>query len=143
MALALLGACLTMAACGSGDGDSSASSAEAALAKLEREEKLGSEVTSYIAFEAHWTKRFRYTADTTSGEAGTVQIGFTNPQDFRHNIALEDSGGKTVARTETIGEGTTSTIARLKPGTYRYYCSLPGHRAAGMEGVLTLERPQS
>jgi len=26
----------------------------------------------------------------------------------------------------------------LKPGTYHYYCGIPGHEAAGMKGVLTV-----
>ena len=27
----------------------------------------------------------------------------------------------------------------LKPGTYEYYCPVDGHRAAGMEGTLTVK----
>jgi plastocyanin len=40
----------------------------------------------------------------------------------------------------TVGQGGTSTVsASLKPGTYTFYCSVPGHREGGMEGKLTVE----
>ena len=37
-------------------------------------------------------------------------------------------------------DGGTSTIdiANLKAGTYTFYCSVPGHEAAGMKGTLTV-----
>jgi len=27
----------------------------------------------------------------------------------------------------------------LKPGTYQFYCPVPGHKAAGMKGTLTVQ----
>jgi uncharacterized cupredoxin-like copper-binding protein len=27
----------------------------------------------------------------------------------------------------------------VKPGKYTFYCSVPGHRQAGMQGILTVK----
>ena len=39
-----------------------------------------------------------------------------------------------------VSNGGTSTVsATLKPGSYTFYCSVDGHRAAGMVGTLTVK----
>ena len=68
-----------------------------------------------------------------------VTVDFKNPQSLTHDVAIEDSSGKEVGKTELICEGETSTTVDLKPGTYTYYCTVPGHREAGMEGTLTVK----
>ena len=47
--------------------------------------------------------------------------------------------GEVVGQTELIAEGSDSTVVDLKPGTYHYFCTVPGHREAGMEGTLTVK----
>ena len=50
-----------------------------------------------------------------------------------------EQDGKELAGFEPITEGAESLSADLKPGTYTFYCSVTGHREAGMEGTLTVE----
>jgi plastocyanin len=77
--------------------------------------------------------------DTTSldAKAGKVTIDFDNPAPLEHNVAIEE-GGSVLAESETIAEGKTSVSAELKPGTYTFLCTVPGHAEAGMEGTLTV-----
>ena len=67
---------------------------------------------------------------------GIIRIDLVNVQTGVHNLVLEGVPG---FRVEVAGKGDEdSAKVELEPGTYTYYCSLPGHRAAGMEGTLTV-----
>jgi uncharacterized cupredoxin-like copper-binding protein len=37
-----------------------------------------------------------------------------------------------------VGNGVSSFSATLSPGTYTFFCQVPGHRAGGMLGTLTV-----
>lgn len=78
--------------------------------------------------------------DTTklSAKAGKVTIDFKNPSAIPHNVVIEQNGEE-LAGFEPIAQGEESETADLEPGTYTFYCSVPGHREAGMEGTLTVE----
>ncbi|MGH3135049.1 MAG: plastocyanin/azurin family copper-binding protein [Gaiellaceae bacterium] len=76
---------------------------------------------------------------TTSLEAaaGTVTISMENPSSVPHNVAIK--GNDVDVKGEVVLQGGTSTVsADLGPGTYTFYCSVPGHEAAGMTGTLTV-----
>jgi plastocyanin len=79
--------------------------------------------------------------DTTelSGKPGKVTIDFTNPATLEHDVAIEAEGGEEIAGSELIGKGKTSVSAELAAGTYTFFCTVPGHREAGMEGTLTVK----
>jgi plastocyanin len=79
-----------------------------------------------------------YNVTEASASAGKATIELVNSQSVTHDLAIEDSNGKTIGKTERISEGITSTAVVLKPGEYVVYCSVPGHRKAGMKGHLTV-----
>lgn len=81
-----------------------------------------------------------FASDSAESEAGEVDLEFENPQSVPHNVAIENSKGEVIGETETIAEGGSATAVDLKPGkTYTYFCTIPGHREAGMEGTLTVK----
>ena len=80
-----------------------------------------------------------YTETDVSAKAGNDTIDFNNPASIGHDVVIEDQSGSEVASTDMITDSTTSTTADLKPGTYTFFCSVPGHREAGMEGTLTVK----
>ncbi len=94
---------------------------------------------STVKLEANPNATNSFTSTEASAKAGKVTIDFKNPQAFRHVVNIEDSKGERIGETQTINDDSTSLELELKPGTYAYYCSVPGHRKAGMEGTLTVE----
>ena len=81
------------------------------------------------------------TDDTTelSAKPGKVTLDFTNESPVGHNVVIEDSGGKEIASTDVITGQSTTAEFTVKPGTYTFFCSIPGHEQAGMKGTLTVK----
>lgn len=73
----------------------------------------------------------------TSAEAGEQTIFLANEGAAPHDVTIEEAGDETVAEAEG-GETDEGTID-LDAGTYTYYCSVAGHREAGMEGTLEVQ----
>ena len=143
VALVLVLASLALVACGGSD---DSSSSESTATETTAESNGGGEAegksagsANAIAFEADPAGGLAYTATAVTAKAGKDTIDFTNPQPLMHDVAIEDSSGKTVAQTSTVAEGSDSTTAELEPGEYTFYCTVPGHREGGMEGTLTVK----
>lgn len=54
-----------------------------------------------------------------------------------HNINIDALGVK--SSTIKTGEATSVTFTASKTGSFEYYCSIPGHKAKGMWGTLTVQ----
>jgi mono/diheme cytochrome c family protein len=70
--------------------------------------------------------------------AGQPQIDSPNESSVDHNIALEGGGVNEVG--PVVKNGGVSTInVTVQSGEYTFFCTVTGHRAAGMEGTLTVK----
>jgi plastocyanin len=145
--LALALASVALVACGSSNNSSSSSSATETTSSGETtsggagggKEEGGGGGGSTLKFEADPEGQLAYTTTEATAKAGKVTVEFNNPQGLEHDVAIEGPSGEEVGKTELIAEGSDSTTVNLKPGTYHFYCTVPGHREAGMEGTLTVK----
>ena len=91
--------------------------------------------TVQLAAPADGSLKFDKT--TLDAKAGNVTIDLDNPSSTPHAVAIEGNGVDQSSQTVTASK--TSVTADLKPGTYTFFCPVPGHRQAGMEGTLTVK----
>ena len=70
--------------------------------------------------------------------SGRVEVTLANASPVDHNVTVA-KGSDVVGATETVAGSDTRTVVSLSPGDYVFYCSVTGHRAAGMEGKLTVK----
>lgn len=68
--------------------------------------------------------------------AGNVSFVLINDDRQLHTLTIE---GFELQAIRAGGGETNGGFVNLEPGTYVYYCEVPGHRPAGMEGTLTVE----
>ncbi|QBI18293.1 hypothetical protein ER308_01045 [Egibacter rhizosphaerae] len=67
--------------------------------------------------------------------AGEIGFVMENEGQTEHDIHVEELGDEEIVPLTSGGETGTGTV-ELEPGTYTLYCSVPGHREAGMEFTL-------
>jgi plastocyanin len=113
---------ITLAACGGGsDGGSSA----------------GGDATDG-AIAVTGTDDLKFDKTELTAPAGEITFELTCGDAVEHDITIEGQNGDEPVAVCAAGETATGSI-ELEAGSYTYYCSVPGHRAAGMEGELTVE----
>jgi plastocyanin len=89
--------------------------------------------------QANAEGELKYNTTSLTAKAGNVSIDFTNMASLAHNLTIESSSGTQVGATPTFQGGSKTLSVNLKPGTYKFFCTVPGHRQAGMEGTLTVQ----
>ena len=110
-----LGLGFTLAACGDDDDDAGASATAGGA-----EQTLNVKATDALKFDP----------DTLTATAGVIRIVQDNTGAITHTFLIDGQDFKLT--NEESGE------IDLAAGDYVFYCDVPGHRAAGMEGTLTV-----
>ncbi len=84
-----------------------------------------------------WTagQQLEYTEAPTEFAGGEVTVALVL-EGLAHNVVFEELGDQVLVEGEA--EGVFTDVVTIEPGEYTYYCSLPGHREAGMEGTVTV-----
>lgn len=127
---------LALAACGGGDDDKTTSAATTTTTTQAGGGGGGGGGAISLAADP---SQLAYTQTSLSAPAGKDTIEFDNPSGTGHDVCVQDSSGKELGCSDVIEQSNTSLSLDLKPGTYTYFCSVPGHQDAGMEGTLTVK----
>ncbi len=87
----------------------------------------------YIGFGGDIAGKVNPTLKVHEGE--TVQINLINGEGAEHDIVFDQFAARS---DRVVGKGASSILSFTadKTGDSTYYCSLPGHREAGMEGKI-------
>jgi uncharacterized cupredoxin-like copper-binding protein len=141
MLAAIVAAVLVVAGCGS-SGSSSGGAAPAKTTATAPAAPAGSSASSGadLKLAAVESNGLSFDRKTLAAKAGKVTIVLDNPSSgsLPHAIAVEGNGVDKDG--QTVQPGSTSTVSlNLKPGKYTFYCPVPGHRQAGMKGILTVQ----
>jgi plastocyanin len=73
----------------------------------------------------------------TTLSPGTYEFEVENKGKIPHNLTIAGSGA--TEHTQDIDAGGSSTLTvELKPGDYDFYCSIPGHKAQGMDQKVSV-----
>jgi plastocyanin len=88
-----------------------------------------------LEIDADPTGQLSYVTNQATGKAGEITVKMANKSSTPHDIVIDGKG-----RGQIVQNGGVSQFsANFAAGSYTYYCSVDGHRAAGMQGKLTVK----
>jgi uncharacterized cupredoxin-like copper-binding protein len=83
---------------------------------------------------------FKFTPSSLQAKSGKVVFFLDNSGSTTHDMVIDDSSGKQLTKSDLVqaGNQATFTVDKLPAGSFTFFCDLPGHQAAGMQGTLTV-----
>src|SRR4051812_46155935 len=143
LALATGIAALAVAGCGGGNDNSSSNSSSSntqtsASTTPAASPSSGGGASTSLKLSADPSGSLKFDKSSLSAKSGNVTIAMDNPSDVPHGVGIKGNGVDKDGPVVNKGGKSTAT-ADLKPGTYEFYCPVPGHEEAGMKGTLTVK----
>jgi plastocyanin len=86
-----------------------------------------------VTIEAH---DVYFTPKKVQAPTGKLDITYEEAGSQQHTLVIQGVSGFKLE----VGPGqkTATATVTLQPGQYTYYCTIPGHRAQGMQGTITV-----
>jgi uncharacterized cupredoxin-like copper-binding protein len=143
IALTATALAFAVAGCGGSDNNSSDNSSASSTPSSSQttpapSSNSGGGASSNLKVAADAGGALKFDKSSLSAKSGNVTITMDNPSDVPHGVAVEGNGVDKDG--PIVNKGGKSTVtANLKPGSYEFYCPVPGHKEAGMEGKLTVK----
>jgi plastocyanin len=139
-------AAFAVAGCGSDDNSSSSDTGSSAPPASDTTAQQpattpapsGGGASTNLQLAADESGQLKFDKTSLSAKAGNVTITMDNPAPVPHAVAVEGNGVDKDGKTVGMGGKSTVTV-KLKAGTYKFYCPVDGHEAAGMKGTLTVK----
>jgi plastocyanin len=91
-----------------------------------------------LQIDADPNGQLAFVTNKATAPAGPITIKMKNASSTQHNIAIEGNGVTGNGPVVATG-GVSQFKVTLKPGSYTYFCQVPGHRAAGMVGTIVVK----
>lgn len=136
-------AAIAVAGCGSSNDDnkgtsSSAPAAPATTSDTTSTSSGGGAASGTLKLSADPSGALKFDKSSLTAKAGSVTLDMANPSSVPHGIGVEGNGVDKEGKIVNQGE-TSKVTTKLKAGKYTFYCPVPGHRQAGMQGTLTVQ----
>ena len=85
------------------------------------------------ALQVTGTDQLAFDPEQLTADAGEITVALTAQSGVAHDFVIEE--GDEVVTEAAAGQTSVGTV-ELEAGAYTFYCAVPGHRSAGMEGAL-------
>jgi uncharacterized cupredoxin-like copper-binding protein len=107
-------------------------------AGVKKSNAVAKEADGKLSIPADPSGALAYTYGSALATPGSVDIESQNKSSIDHDISLEGNGVNEHGQVVKNG-GVSKITVDVKPGTYTFFCSVPGHREGGMQGKLTVK----
>ena len=85
------------------------------------------------------TDDFHFNPSDITVKAGQpLQVTFQNEGEILHDFTVQQGLAKPVVMVAEGGESGTAAVSYDRTGTYKFFCSQPGHDQLGMHGRITV-----